>query len=274
MNILTHRPILFRPSLMKALPPYDFINRGFLVDKSLFESMHCFPAARIGQYIDEFKQAEDCIEARIDSFDIQVFSANACTLERKHVEETWLSQLADRKVAVAMIQESRDKKSGIRVTGSLIIITSAANEQGSYGCRIIINSEVPFARKLRGSKLYIKQQHITILESSPRLLIVSAHAAAINAVVISAHAPHSIDENGHIWWNFLSSKFRLHQKGRQIILGVDANIDLDVSLSPHVGDRITPKGKHPRYQSYFIDLLSEFGLFVPSKRSFLQFGYI
>lgn len=112
----------------------------------------------------------------------------------------------------------------------------------------MFNLDKPFARKCKGPKLYLKRQHVTIIESASRFLVVAVHAPAIDALVVSAHAPHSADKDGPIWWSNFSARIRYHLKGRQLILGIDANIDIIRTCEPHVRDIVSHHKAEPIYQ--------------------------
>ena len=92
------------------------------------------PASRIGSYLDDFKQAEVSNGSNVYPFEVNVMSANTCTLKAMHVHKVWMSQLGSYKIAIALCQETRDKWSGMKQIGQYFLVASAANEMGSYGC--------------------------------------------------------------------------------------------------------------------------------------------
>lgn len=186
------------------------------------------------------------------------FSANACTMQRSSVQKTWLAQLVDRRVALAMRQETRDRKSYKKQMGEYLVCVSAGDEKGSYGCRIMISLDIPFARKLKGTKVFVKPHQVPILVSTPRLLIVSIQGTAIKVLVVSAHAPHQMDNDGPRWWAKLSTYVRHYLKNQQLVIGIDANIDNSESCDPHVGSLITNRKSAPKYQYLFIAFLRAF----------------
>ena len=179
-------------------------------------------------------------------FEIIVLSANTCALKPMHIHKVWMSQLESNNIAIAMCQETRDQWSGMKQVGKYLVIASAANQMGSYGCRVMFNLDVAFARKCKGPKMYLKRQHVTIIESAPRYLIVAIHAPSLDTIVVSAHAPHSADKDGPIWWSCLSERIRYHLKARQLIIGIDANIDIMRPCEPHVGDIVSDNKAEPK----------------------------
>ena len=147
---------MFRPVILAALPPYDLQREAFVIDKTYYTPARAVPPDKVSSYIDGYKQADDYHDSVVQPFDVIVFSGNACTLKGNRIHKTWMSQIGNRKIALAMCQETLVKWSGKKQIGDYIVCASAADAKGSYGCRVMINTEIPFAKKCKGSNFFIK----------------------------------------------------------------------------------------------------------------------
>jgi hypothetical protein len=118
---------------------------------------------------------------------------------RTNIEQQLIS-----KVLVAGIQESRSKKSGIKLSdsGKYINVTSAKDAQG-LGIEIWIATGIPVAQ-IEKKKTYIKKDNINIVYRDSREILIYVQSNAAQFYVSAVHGPWA--NNGETkaaaktWW--------------------------------------------------------------------------
>ena len=79
------------------------------------------------------------------SFDKQLWlklmTFNGLSAKKQKRWKTWAAQMQKQEVAIACLQECRDKKQGTYTAGNFLIHKPAA-ENGALGCRVVLNLQV------------------------------------------------------------------------------------------------------------------------------------
>eukprot|EP00973_Karenia_brevis_P035526 4898366-Karenia_brevis.AAC.1 len=73
------------------------------------------PAAVVARRFDEFCEAGDMMDQRVDVFPLLVVSGNVLSFRKAKVREVWCRQLDEAGAHIAGLQEARDKKSFVKV---------------------------------------------------------------------------------------------------------------------------------------------------------------
>ena len=65
----------------------------------------------------------------------------------------------------------------------------AAGQSGSHGVDVAISKTCPFAVDADGDKVFVEREHVSVLVSDPRCIIVRVCSKALEFYVSSAHVP-------------------------------------------------------------------------------------
>ena len=101
----------------------------------------------------------------------------------------------------------------------------AAGVQGDHGVKVAISKHCHFAVDDDGKKCFVEREHVSIVSSDSRCIVVRVCNAAIDFYVRSAHAPFlqsTTDYNK--WWDSFTRIIETHCRfGKPVVLGIDAN---------------------------------------------------
>ena len=65
----------------------------------------------------------------------------------------------------------------------------AAGHSGSHGVGVAISKSCPFAIEEDGTEIYVEKEHVSILFSDPRGIIIRIRSRSFDFYITSAHAP-------------------------------------------------------------------------------------
>ena len=131
------------------------------------------------------------------------------------------------KCAIICIQENRKTYSGIKdMYGYFWCI--AASQSGSHGVEVAISKSCPFATDADGNKIFVEREHISILVSDPRCIIVRVCNKHLDFYISSAHAPFLQSTTDHKkWWEVFKTQIKSHCRfNKPVILGMDVNCQI------------------------------------------------
>ena len=161
---------------------------------------------------------------------------------------------------IMCLQEARPKSDSLRDLPEHIVAASAA-DNGSYGCEIWISKKRPFFTS-NGHKTFIQHHNVTIIVAEPRLLIISVRIKHIKILIISAHAPHSANEDRKAWWlHFKSTILSLSKRFANMYIGIDANTSFGKHLAAATG-QVGNSFKPTKDCMFVLDILNDLGLIV------------
>ena len=186
-----------------------------------------------------------------DSFTVsmRVLTLNVMTLRNKKTDqgeqgEDWKaallrSQFQQQRVQVAGLQETRATNSCTLNTTNYTRYISAG-EGGSYGCELWFSKLIPMIKNVPDSTF--EEKNATVVESTPRLLMVSCCMRGCSILFVSAHAPHeekqSEDKDG--WWENFRSKINSARRRSYVCIMGDFNARLGEGDLEVVGGRTCP----------------------------------
>ena len=152
------------------------------------------------KYLAEKIDTHGVLDASISkSLPIKVVQYNVQTFKDESDEIDLYAGFKISKCAVVCIQENRKTYSGIKdMYGYFRCI--AAGQSGSHGVEIAISKSCPFAIDAAGNKIYVEMEHVSILFSDPRCIIVRICSKALDFYISSAHAPFLQSTTDHKKW--------------------------------------------------------------------------
>ena len=121
------------------------------------------------------------------------------------------------------------------VREGFVMITSGAGEGGRNGCGLWLSTR------------RVGREHLTIVHSSPSLLLVAVRSQTVEANVVVAHSPVEGHERAEEWWETLSELLLSFVNDAPTYVCIDANGRLGSPTSKHAGslsaDQETPNGE-------------------------------
>ena len=133
-------------------------------------------------------------------------------------------QLLQEQIWLLGLQETRLPESCQPPDSDFLMLSSAANADGHYGCSLWINPSVPFAQA-QGKPCKVSREGIIVTSYSPRHLQVQIDTPWIRFTVLVAHGPSAVrqaDEAKAFWSQRLQDLAR-RPEGSEVLLLVDAN---------------------------------------------------
>ena len=250
--------------VLMQYPVVDWATGEFVLTARDFRPSVGVDGDIIGAKLDSFVEADTGIVPAdfIAPLPVQIVSANVLSFKKRSVERSWIRQFHARKCHVVSCQETRDRWSGIKVRDGYIVVASQADPHGSYGCRIMCSTRRPIAKRRNGSLVYFREHDLTVVVSEPRLLIAKVQSVGLQCTIVSAHAPHSLDDGVVNWWKHVLDVLMLYAAPDPLILCIDANIPVPDFVSSHIGG-IGSATEHKNFH-LFERVLSKCRLFIPS----------
>ena len=179
-----------------------------------------------------------------------------------------LQQIFEEEISIFALQETRQRRCTQAIDDHYILFTSQANPQGHFGMMMGFDKVRPHAKikKADGetTDIFFKKEHLTIVHSEPRQLIVKIHSPALKCVVMAGHAPHTgaAVEDCRNWWDDFRSKIPSRLSHWDRILLTDANCRLGQFPSECVGTwQAEVDGQH---SETFHDFLRNEQLWLPA----------
>lgn len=199
------------------------------------------------------------------SLPIKVVQYNVQTFKDESDEIDLYARFMTSKCAIICIQENRKTYSGIKdMYGYFRCI--AAGHAGSHGVEIAISKSCPFATDADGNNIFIEREHVSIVFSDPRGIIVRVCSKALDFYISSAHAPFLQSTTDHKkWWEGFKNQIKNHCRfNKPVLIGIDINCQIyDSELFGTWG--LGPKGgKHPANFTTMSKCVSELGITFPA----------
>ncbi len=141
---------------------------------------------------------------------LYVATYNVLTMRKTSAYHLFASQLRSHGLAITGVQEARAKETGTSTlrtqSGAYVVITSACNQAGQYGCALWIDMDTQWTA--HGDRRAPLECDFAVLADSPRWLVVQMSAPFASAIFVVAHAPHKADASdlpAQKYWRELAS---------------------------------------------------------------------
>eukprot|EP00435_Cladocopium_sp_Y103_P066312 s917_g28.t1 len=120
------------------------------------------------------------------------------------------------------IQEARTPQGSCRCHNIHRFCSGA--HKGGGGVELWLNLKQPYGY-IEKKPLFLKPQHLQILEATPRTLIGRLSAPYLDAFLVAAHAPHSgkPEAERHAWWATFAAQLHEHCGTAPLYVMIDAN---------------------------------------------------
>ena len=183
-------------------------------------------------------------------------------------QKALLQQIFEAEISIFALQETRQRRCTQAIDDHFFLIASQANPQGHFGMMLGFDKVRPHARikKADGEAedIFFKKEHLTIVHSEPRQLIVKIHSPALKCVVMAGHAPHTgaAADDCRTWWEEFRSRVPNRLAHWDRIVLTDANCRLGQFPSECVGTwQAEVDGQH---SETFHDFLRNEHLWLPA----------
>ena len=177
------------------------------------------------------------------------------------LQELLAKQLLHDDFGLVALQETRLPSSSSYTSGAFYVINSACDEQGQGGCALWFRVDEP----LLGSGKPVTPSQVTLLFSSPRLLVCRLTMQGATFLCVCAHAPHSKrpEKERLDWWDlFVKVLGKVCKSGDILLIAADANARLGASHTGVSGSF----GAEPLNANgeAWLELLEQFGMCLPA----------
>ena len=172
-------------------------------------------------------------------------------------------QLLDAGVWLVGLQETRLPTSGVMPDKEFLMLSSAATNEGSYGCALWVNLAQPFAH-IGTKPCCATRDNIVVSSLSPRHVQVQIDTPWIRFTVLVAHGPSAVRQSDQArqFWEQRRNDLARRPEGSEVLLLVDANSCLGSIPSTAVGSH------DPELESaagfHFHGFLLEVGCMLPA----------
>lgn len=208
-------------------------------------------------------------------------TANVLTLlpGRKQLQESGLQgrtrtaalqrQFGEQGVHVIGLQETRMKKPARFEADEYYVLCGSATARGHYGTQIWFSKHLPLDRE---GTMFFRKEHLKIVYQDPRCLFVRVLAPFLQAIFISAHAPHTMAdaEAKSKWWEDLEAYLPKRYRCWHRFVMIDANARVGEYPSGLVGDH--DADQQDDNGALFTEYLARGGIWLPSTFSTLHDG--
>ena len=99
-------------------------------------------------------------------------------------------QLAGQGVHIVGIQEARTRAGERTVAGWHVV--SGGADSGQLGVEVWLNTARVYVVDAAGKENFFSAEHLTVTETTPRLLVAHITAPLLSCTVVVAHAPHEV----------------------------------------------------------------------------------
>ncbi|CAE7427534.1 unnamed protein product [Symbiodinium natans] len=177
------------------------------------------------------------------------------------LQELLAKQLLHDDFGLVALQETRLPSSSSYTSGAFYVVNSACDEQGQGGCALWFRVDEP----LLGSGKPVTPSQVTLLFSSPRLLVCRLTMQGATFLCVCAHAPHSKrpEKERLDWWDlFVKVLGKVCKSGDILLIAADANARLGASHTGVSGSF----GAEPLNANgeAWLELLEQFGMCLPA----------
>ena len=179
-----------------------------------------------------------------------------------------LKQMYDKGVHIFAFQETRLRKQHFTHDEHFLLYRSSATDTGQGGLLIGLAKTRAIGttqcNSQRSSKIYFKDSDVHYLIQTSRALVLRLRNAALKAIVIAVHAPHSGQSLKDIqdWWTQLVHSLPRQYADWPRILLADANAEVGALPNEFIGTH--QAGSHNLKSEPFVDFVVEQGVFLPS----------
>ena len=155
--------------------------------------------------------------------DMRLVTYNALSLASVAHRESVEDQLSCRQCCVVGLQEARQDLSG-RADNDKFYVLSSAAQQGQLGVQAWFSKQVPLGRT-KEAALYWGPKAFSVVEQSPRTLLVLARAGSLRFAVLVGHSPTSKEtvEVRRQWWLNFTAILRRAPPSCVPLVFIDAN---------------------------------------------------
>ena len=191
-------------------------------------------------------------------------------------QSTILQQLHEAGITIFALQETRLRKAHCLTDPNFLLFHSPATDAGHYGVLVGFNNQRPHGhwqdQDLGKTDVYFQRNHVCIIASDPRFLILRVRSPILQCILVAAHAPRTgaTENEIEIWWRRLTETIpRKYCKWDRILLA-DANARIGTFPTSNVGnwqaEADTAKSE------YFLQFLQDNNLWVPATFEEFQKG--
>ena len=190
-------------------------------------------------------------------------------------QESILRQMDESNVHIFALQETRLRKLSNGHDPRFWLYRSAATQQGHFGIMIGLARTRPIGTVGTGDdaqQVYFSQEHVAVVATAPRYLILRLKTPLFRAILIAAHAPHSgaTETEIGLWWdqitNMLPDRFAMWPR----ILLIDANARVGNEPCSHIGPHQAEKSNGK--EEGFVHFVRSQGMFLPATFGRCQVG--
>ena len=135
---------------------------------------------------------------------VAIGSFNVLTMRQVGAYVLFAKQMSLHGLAMVGVQEARSQAAGAQVIASdtyqFLVLSGAATSRGTHGCQLWIDMRANWG--LGSTQRRIGRQHASILQYSPRHLLVKVRTASLFFAAVVLHGPYAGDENcepGDFW---------------------------------------------------------------------------
>ena len=222
------------------------------------------PACLVDTLHPKVEAKERPVHIRMVTYNVSTLGSQTTQVKVQYLRE----QLEAHGCDVAMLQETRARRSQMVQSGTHIRVTAAAKD-GQGGTEIWLLRTHPKT----GLTLF-EAKTVQVYYEDPEMLLLQASFQGTPLLLRSAHAPHTGRDVEQIrdFWERFKNLVRKYQRGSiQFLCGIDANAHFTDEFLPHIG----PWGLEQRSNvgaEYFLEFIQDRELLVPSTFADLHDG--
>ena len=173
------------------------------------------------------------------------------------------SQLADLRVHIAGLQETRLPQQALLPDRDFWMFHSASSDKGHFGMGLWVSKTLAFAT-FRGQKQYFMREHFTLIGASPRHLTFHVATACLRLQLVVAHAPHGAcgSDSAEAFWQRVLGPVDMGAAADPLIILMDGNSRFGSVNSEAIGTWWAQEENAPAMALH--PWLLRAGLFLPS----------
>ena len=180
-------------------------------------------------------------------------------------------QLLEKQLHVVAFQETRASDECVQPDSDFIMLHSACEARGCFGCALWLSKTLPVVTSQRGTHCFPKEA-CTVAASGPRFIIVHVDLPGFPLTLVSAHAPRDGKRQllAKDFWHQIGSVVSRRPSGAQLVVLSDSNGHLGSVCSDAVGFAGAEAENEAGHA--FHRFLLDFGLALPSTFEDLHSG--
>ena len=189
-----------------------------------------------------------------------------CGIQGPARQEMLLQQLHEEQITIFALQETRLRKLHQAHAEKYFLFRAKATDKGQCGILVGISKTLTFASTTSGPprQFKFKEEHISVVSQSPRLLILRVSTPALRCILVAGHAPHSGNsvEELHQWWESVTDAIPQRYASWPLLLLADANAVVGHSTTSAIGSH--QAGPHEIKSEAFEAFIHRHQLWLPS----------